>query len=265
MNDDNWIDELIAYISRFDSEYGFAIKAAKEGEVAALEEVTGERLPAVHRAYLMRLGDSDGGLLNRLRADSRTRTVITYCQDLRADIPDIRFENCIPFAIGDVFEGIGLWIGQDSVNPPVVFLNDGLPGDLACENLPSFLYQRAFLYERATTGFTSHYENFNNEITIDAIKSTLTDIGYSEEWFSDARLYCGRKENSLLLAYAGAPNNGLRIEISCNSETTALEEGDRILEKTGTGSLRRVVKEPTLPEVRARGGVRVRVIRDIDI
>ncbi|MCA8495560.1 SMI1/KNR4 family protein [Burkholderia arboris] len=265
MDDNNWINELIAYISRFDSEYGVAIKAARESEISALEDVIGERLPAAHRAYLMHLGDSDGGLLNRLRADSRARTVTTYCQDLREDIPDIKFERCIPFATGDVFEGIGLWVEQDSVNPPVVFLNDGLPGDILCGNLPSFLYQRAFLYERATLALTAHYENFNSEITIDAIKSTLADIGYLEEWFSDARLYCGRKENSLLLAYAGAPNNGLKIEISCNSEITAFEEGDRILEKTGTGSLRRVVKEPTLPEVRARGGVRVRVIRDIDI
>ncbi|WP_157654832.1 SMI1/KNR4 family protein [Burkholderia ubonensis] len=264
MSDDDWVDGLVKFISRFDEEFCRAIEAANEVEIDALEGAMRVDLPEVYRTYLRHMGRSDGGLFNGLRADSRINKVAEYCVDLQSEFNDMTFERCIPFAVGDVYEGLGLQVERDRENPPVVMLEDGRAGEYIAHSLPSFAYQRAFLYERASLGVTAYWENFRRGVGIPDVRSISAEIGFVEEWFSDDQLYCARGSSLLLLAYMGAPGRGLSIGVSGRDEKTVFEKGNVILEIMCAGNFRRLTKEPTLSEVRAHGGAKMKVLREAD-
>ncbi len=243
-----WTERLVRWISSYDREYPSVIEPAKERDIEELQRLLGKDLPDVYLEFLRTMGQCDGGLFNTEGADTTIGSVLDYYEESRHEDPPLEFDNCVPFAVGDVFEGLGLHLGQDRQPPPVVFLEDGDPGDYVSKSLPAFCFQHAFLHERSAAGQIARYQGFDHDL--DSARELLSEVGFVEEWFSDARLYCARRGKVLLTGFMGAPGRRLAITVGGLPRPDGLTTGGMICRLLG-GRLERLIEAPTLPEMRA--------------
>jgi len=264
-----WISELIDYISTFDVDYRDAVKPAQAPEIDEFSTVLRREIPAVYREFLESVGGYDGGLFHALRADTRIERVTRYCRDIVEDGDD-EFDVCIPFAKGDVFDGLGLHVGLDQDNPPLVTLDWALPDDRITDDLASFAFQHAFMWELAAGRVCLRYEGFPSGADLASAESGLADAGYVRESFSDGSLCCARGPRALVTAFMGAPGGKLAMQVCAEDERAALTAGAEILQAAELGQALRggrptmLTKKATLSEVRAHGGARTEVLAEYE-
>lgn len=255
----NWTETLVKWISSFDDEYPKVVEPANKYQVSTLPIIMNTKTPIIYEDFLHVMGAYDGGLFHRMRANFRISAVLKYCVELKSELGDHIFSECIPIATGDVFEGLGLAVESDPQNPPVFLLEDGLADSLVSKSFPVLAYQQAFLYERASRGMTASYEGFSTENTLEAAHAITSKIGFSPEWFCDASLYCARRGELMLAASIGGGNGELSICLTGANQNDVTTVGS-IISKMMHGRLALLFREPTLPEVRASGGAGIEIL-----
>jgi hypothetical protein len=242
-----WATALINWISSFDHDFIYNTEGSDHQNILELQNITNQQLPADYVCFLESLGISDGGLFAVMGAVTNVFVVQEYCKAQHQEFnPNT---GVIPFAVGDVYDSVVFDTNRDKKNPPLRLFGNGKLENIISKSLQNFAFQRAFLFESGTKGFTLSLECSPSTSNICQLTTALSTAGFIEEWFSEDSIYCARSQNYQLVGHDSSGTGVIELLLTGDSRKGTRLLGDN-LSSLLQASVIEWVHQPTLEEAR---------------
>jgi hypothetical protein len=202
------INEFLEFVAAYDRQFPSVIRGASADSIARLQSLVRTPLPGGYREFLSRMGENDGDLRIAFLGTTNVRRIIEYYAEVGRGESDPPPANCILIGTGDISAGDVCLETRNVGEARVVRVLDAEIEGLYAESLEKLLYRTAFLkYEferRARAGF--YIGQQSADFVASATQAAMA-AGYRAEWFSDAVVFCGRRDDIVLniTQYEGSP------------------------------------------------------------
>jgi hypothetical protein len=216
------IQNLIQYISAFDTDFAKKIQGATESEIENLENLTKIILPSSYRSFLRNMG-KNSEKVRFSEGVSNIEGIISYYVEYEKEMKD--WEDDFKFPQNCIFISVGNVVGETSIdcnseNLRVVSTEWGDIKEVVSENFDKFLFQIAFWnyhkpifkYERSLT------LNSNVEQNLEKMKEIALRIGFKEKWFSDDEMFFGEHEKAFIRLQQNKMGNKLSINVFADAQ-----------------------------------------------
>ena len=196
----SWMEPLIAYVSSFDPTFPLKVRGAKPTEIRILEELVGRPLPAQYVEYLSYMGHDNGGLFLFEPGEITDITTIIESYQYMVDEADpITPKDCILIA-EDIFPSQQLALRENGEAEPTVWRIEGeWYGELYAASFEGLLWRRSFEYFQLKSLKNQGYWIVPPAQMCEAAKNLANEMGFQQLWFSDEIVYCGQREDALLV------------------------------------------------------------------
>ncbi len=167
------------------------VQGATEETVAALEKISGQKLPPFYRNFLLTMGETKP-ITIPLGEGSSAQSIIwfykNWVQTGKVHLPQksvvISFDTD-----GKTFVLMNLESGADGPIQHRSF--DGKVIHGVSDSFEKFLYRDNFFHSQFLMSGNVTLEAQNATLSIAKIRKSLMESGFREEWFSDSIVFCG--------------------------------------------------------------------------
>jgi len=225
------MEDLIVWVTHFDSGFPDRIQAASEEKIDRLEHLAGQKLPPTYRAFLRRFGEDHGGLNIAPDGTTKIDRVLQYYENGRKYGDLALSPGC--FWIGSAQQSfrIGLMEKDPRFESEVVFLDidDEVVG-LYSESLPKLLFRTAFDKYRwrefaATACYSASFEEIGSRDRMKEVAGLAHSLDFRSLWFSDPHGFCGEKAGEAAISISQFNTSGMDVIISASSREEARRMG----------------------------------------
>ncbi|MBP6945546.1 hypothetical protein KBD61_03745 [Patescibacteria group bacterium] len=174
-----------------------ACVGADEKDIEALLAYADQPLPALYLDYLRLMGTNDGPLRLALDAECSAKSVAAYLERCGNDWKDYQPTNSFRISTNGSTFARALLYRDDAPEPCVIINNNERILETVAETFESYLFRHAW-QRRLFTGHNNpsvpelHIRGTNIN-TLDDVKHTAKERGFSLTWFSDRWSACGEK------------------------------------------------------------------------
>ena len=226
----------VDFISEFDPDFRTSIRPATDGEIERLQNVVGRSLPRAYHEFLRSFGNGMDWV-EIFDANFDIQTITEYYEKSTWRPPDQYL--LIGLATEDPFFHIHLQI-TDNEPPRVVAFPDGSSAkDFQADIIDTWAHPIAgsldemmctYAYRRLKLPSLPFHAKFAVEnVGIDDISTMTKELGFDEQWFSNAWTHVGNRHDAALIAFK-PDRKRMTIDLACSTIESA-ESLDETLNK----------------------------------
>ena len=218
-----WVDQLIDYLSAFDSRFGSFVASAAAEDIETIRRHVGRALPAELEQFWARMGGEYGGVFNHAAISAFADEIAAAYEERTRGGHALLPDDCVLFAVGTMtFDALAVCTPSGQV----VHIEGSRVVSTLSRNLPAFVFQEAFhVYDldRLEHRRTWSLLPAERDGAVQRFGGVMEAAGLAPREFTDAWNWCGGMDGTRAMACVRGPTGGwLAITGACAGEVDAL-------------------------------------------